>query len=172
MFWPLFLAGSERLRNNRRMTDAPHNQHGNPPERSRPHRNNRAQPFPARPSRASRTRASDHRANEYRVVLCCWVPQSPSGVVGGRRWLAAKDVNEANEEQRLGEGKRVPERVGAFYCCPQLLDGSIRVTSTSRRQSARCRRGSISTAPGSLLIRKPTRITRSVAEPPPASRVR
>jgi hypothetical protein len=27
MFWPLFLAGSERLRNNRRMTDAPHNQH-------------------------------------------------------------------------------------------------------------------------------------------------
>jgi hypothetical protein len=27
MFWPLFLAGSERLRNNRRMTDAAHNQH-------------------------------------------------------------------------------------------------------------------------------------------------
>ena len=27
MFWPLFLAGSDRLRNNRRMTDAAHNQH-------------------------------------------------------------------------------------------------------------------------------------------------
>jgi hypothetical protein len=27
MFWPLFLAGSERLRHNRRMTDAAHNQH-------------------------------------------------------------------------------------------------------------------------------------------------
>jgi hypothetical protein len=27
MFWPLFLASSERLRNNRRMTDAAHNQH-------------------------------------------------------------------------------------------------------------------------------------------------
>src|SRR5215831_14523642 len=27
MFWPLFLAGSERLRDNRRMTDAAHNQH-------------------------------------------------------------------------------------------------------------------------------------------------
>ena len=27
MFWPLFLAGSERLGNNRRMTDAAHNQH-------------------------------------------------------------------------------------------------------------------------------------------------
>jgi hypothetical protein len=26
MFWPLLLAGSERLRNNRRMTDAAHNQ--------------------------------------------------------------------------------------------------------------------------------------------------
>jgi len=27
MFWPLFLAGSGRLRDNRRMTDAAHNQH-------------------------------------------------------------------------------------------------------------------------------------------------
>jgi hypothetical protein len=27
MFWPLFLAGSKRLRNNRRMTDAAYNQH-------------------------------------------------------------------------------------------------------------------------------------------------
>ena len=27
IFWPLFLAGSERLRDNRRMTDAAHNQH-------------------------------------------------------------------------------------------------------------------------------------------------
>src|SRR6516164_3303845 len=45
IFWPLFLAGSERLRDNRRMTDAAHNPHSeNPPERSRPHRNNRLPP--------------------------------------------------------------------------------------------------------------------------------
>jgi hypothetical protein len=61
-------------------------------------------------------------------------PQSPSDVVGGRRWLEAKDVNEANEEQRLGEGKRMPERVGAFYCCPQLVDGSIRVAEHPRHE--------------------------------------
>jgi len=37
-------------------------------------------------------------------------PQSPSSVVGGRRRLAAKDVNERGPVQRLGEGKRVPPR--------------------------------------------------------------
>jgi hypothetical protein len=41
-------------------------------------------------------------------------PQSPSGTVGGRRWLVAKDVNERGPPQRLGEGKRVPQRLGAF----------------------------------------------------------
>jgi hypothetical protein len=31
-------------------------------------------------------------------------PQSPSGIVGGRRWLVAKDVNEGSETQCMGEG--------------------------------------------------------------------
>jgi hypothetical protein len=45
MFWPLFLAGSERLRNNRRMTDAAHNQHS---ETRRPSDRDRIeQPGPA-----------------------------------------------------------------------------------------------------------------------------
>ena len=50
MFWPLFLAGSERLRDNRRMTDAAHNQHSEtrrPIDRDRIV-TTRAQPFPAR----------------------------------------------------------------------------------------------------------------------------
>ena len=55
-------------------------------------------------------------------------PQSPSGIVGGRRRLVAKDVNERGETQRLGEGQRVPERLGASYRCPQLIEGPIRVT--------------------------------------------
>src|SRR5271166_4603661 len=37
-------------------------------------------------------------------------PQGPSGTVGGRRWLVAKDVNERGVTQRNGEGQRVPER--------------------------------------------------------------
>ena len=51
---PLFLASSERLRDNRRMTEAAHNQHSETrrPSDPRPHRNNRAHPFPARPSRS------------------------------------------------------------------------------------------------------------------------
>ena len=41
IFWPLFFAGSEWLRDNRRMTDAAHNQHSETvARRSRPHRNN------------------------------------------------------------------------------------------------------------------------------------
>ena len=45
-------------------------------------------------------------------------PQSPSGIVGNRRWLVAKDVNKRGPTQRCGEGQRVPERLGAFYCYP------------------------------------------------------
>ncbi len=56
-------------------------------------------------------------------------PQSPFGIVGGRRWLVAKDVNEGGgETQRLGEGQRVPERLGASYRCLELIEGPIRVT--------------------------------------------
>jgi hypothetical protein len=55
-------------------------------------------------------------------------PQSPSGIVGDRRWLAAKEVKKRGPTQRLGEGKRVPERLGAFYRCPQLVEGPIRIT--------------------------------------------
>jgi hypothetical protein len=55
-------------------------------------------------------------------------PQCPSGMVGGRRWVMAKDVNLRGAlSQRLGEGQRVPERLGAFYRCRQLIDGPIRV---------------------------------------------
>jgi hypothetical protein len=45
---------TQRLRDNRRMTDAAHNQHleTRRSDRSRPHRNKRTQPFPARPSRS------------------------------------------------------------------------------------------------------------------------
>jgi len=54
ILWPLFLAGSERLRDNRRMTDAAHNQHS---ETRRPSDRDRIittgpSPFPARPSRS------------------------------------------------------------------------------------------------------------------------
>ena len=55
-------------------------------------------------------------------------PQSPSGIVADRRRLVAKDVNEAGETQRLGEGIRVPERLGTSYRCPQLIERPIRVT--------------------------------------------
>jgi hypothetical protein len=49
-------------------------------------------------------------------------PQSPFGIVDGRRRLAAKDVNERNETQRLGEGIRVPERLGTSDRCSQLIE--------------------------------------------------
>ena len=39
--------------------------------------------------------------------------QSPFGTVGGRRWLVAKGVNERGEGQPVGEGQRLPERLGA-----------------------------------------------------------
>ena len=44
ILWPLFLAGSERLRDNRRMTDAAHNQHS---ETRRPSDRDRIKPGPA-----------------------------------------------------------------------------------------------------------------------------
>jgi len=37
-------------------------------------------------------------------------------------------VNLRGVTQRVGEGKRVPERLGAFYRCPQLIEGPIRIT--------------------------------------------
>jgi hypothetical protein len=53
--------------------------------------------------------------------------QCPPGKVGGRRWRVAKDVNECGVTPRLGEGHRVPEGLGAFYRCPQLIEGPVRV---------------------------------------------
>jgi hypothetical protein len=49
-------------------------------------------------------------------------------MVGGRRWLVAKGVNERSVTQHPGEGQRVPERLGASYRCPELIEGPIRVT--------------------------------------------
>src|SRR6202040_676369 len=63
-----------------------------------------------------------------RDALLLAYPQSPSGIVGDRRWLVAKDVNEGGVTQRLGEGQRVPERLGASYRRPQLIEGPIRAT--------------------------------------------
>ena len=65
---------------------------------------------------------------KLRDALLLADPQSPFGIVGGRRRLVAKDVNERGATQRLGEGQRVPERLGASYRCPQLIEGPIRVT--------------------------------------------
>src|SRR6266436_1110483 len=49
-------------------------------------------------------------------------PQSPCGIVRGRRRLAAKDVNVGGPLQHPGEGKWVPQPLGASYRCPELLD--------------------------------------------------
>src|SRR5439155_282568 len=79
-----------------------------------------------------------------RDVLLLADPQSPSGIVGDRRWFAAKDVNERGPTQRLGEGEGVPERLGTSYCCPELLDGPIRVTEhpgNQRRPELACHAG-------------------------------
>ena len=54
-------------------------------------------------------------------------PQRPFGIVGDRRRLVARYVNEGGEKQRLGEGLRVPERLGASYRGTQLLEGTTRV---------------------------------------------
>ena len=76
-------------------------------------------------------RPSPH-AKAKRVVLRDAVlfadAQSPSGMLGDRRWLVAKDMDERGETQRLGEGQRVPECLGISYRCPQLIEGPIRVT--------------------------------------------
>jgi len=63
-----------------------------------------------------------------RHALLLGDPQSPFGIGGGRRRVVAKDVNERGETQRCDEGKRVPERLGGSYPCPQLVEGPIRVT--------------------------------------------
>src|SRR5205823_1989013 len=65
---------------------------------------------------------------KLRDALLLANPQSPSGIVGGRRWLVAKDVNEGGETQRLGKAHRVPERLGADYRCPEFIEGPIRIT--------------------------------------------
>ena len=52
IFWPLFLADSERLRDNRRMTEASHNQHSEtrrPSDRDRIVRTGPIRFQPARP---------------------------------------------------------------------------------------------------------------------------
>ena len=52
IFWPLFLADSERLRDNRRMTEAAHNQHSEtrrPSDRDRIVRTGPIRFQPARP---------------------------------------------------------------------------------------------------------------------------
>src|SRR5262245_18381375 len=67
-----------------------------------------------------------------RDVLLLADPQSPSGMVGGGRWLAAKNVNERGPTQRLGEGQRVPDPLGTSYRCPELLERPIRVTHHPR----------------------------------------
>jgi hypothetical protein len=59
-------------------------------------------------------------------------PQNPSGIVGDRRWLVAKDVKERGVPQRLGEGEGVPERLGTSYRCLQFIEGAIRVPEHPR----------------------------------------
>src|SRR4029077_1833648 len=54
--------------------------------------------------------------------------QSPSGIVGSRRWLVAKDVNERGGTPRCDEGQRVAERLCASYRCAQLIEGPGRMT--------------------------------------------
>src|SRR5258708_19989086 len=76
-------------------------------------------------------RPSPH-AEAKRVVLRDAVlfadAQSPSGMLGDRRWLVAKDVDERGETQRLGEGQRVPDRLAIPYRYPHLLHVPIRQT--------------------------------------------
>ena len=54
-------------------------------------------------------------------------PASKASLVGGSRWLVAKDVNERSPTQRYREGKRVPERLGVSYRCNEFFQGPIRV---------------------------------------------
>ena len=61
-------------------------------------------------------------------------PQSPSGIIGDRRRLVAKDVDEPGETQCLGERVGMPERLGASYRCPEFLEGPIRVAEHPENQ--------------------------------------
>jgi hypothetical protein len=90
---------------------------------------NLGQPFLAFAGDAERPaiRTKGDRVKLRDVVLLA-DPQGPSGIVGDRRWLMAKDVNEGNPTQRMGEGHGVAERLGTSYRCPQLIEGPIRVT--------------------------------------------
>jgi len=72
--------------------------------------------------------AKGKRLPRRRDALLLADPQSPFGTVGGGRWLVAKNVNERGPTQRLGEGQRVSEGLGASYRGPQLIEGPIRVT--------------------------------------------
>jgi hypothetical protein len=54
-------------------------------------------------------RAKGNRVVGREAVLLA-DPQSPFGIIGSRRRLAAKDVNLRGGTQRLGEGERVPQR--------------------------------------------------------------
>src|SRR5256885_2271959 len=76
-------------------------------------------------------------------------PQRPFGIVGDRRWLVAKYVNEGSPTQRLGEGQLVPERLGASYRCPQLIEGPIRVTEHpgDQRREELALQGGVGTRP-------------------------
>ena len=69
-----------------------------------------------------------------RVALLLADPQSPSGMVGGSRRIAAKDVNVGGPLQHPGERQRVPQRLGASCRGPQLREGSIRVAEHPRNQ--------------------------------------
>jgi hypothetical protein len=50
---------------------------------------------------------------KLRDALLLADPQSPCGIVPGRRRLVAKDVNKRGPTRRCGEGQGVPERLGA-----------------------------------------------------------
>jgi hypothetical protein len=78
--------------------------------------NNLSQPLLAFAGDAQRpsVRAKGDRV-KLRDVLLLADLQSPPSIVGGRRRLVAKDVNERGPTQRLCEGHRVPEGLGAFY---------------------------------------------------------
>src|SRR6516225_5002695 len=77
-------------------------------------------------------------------------------MVGGRRWLVAKGVNERAPTQHPGEGQRVPERLSASYRCPQLIERPIRVTEHPGDQHREdvALRGGMETRPiGKLYVR-------------------
>jgi hypothetical protein len=76
-------------------------------------------------------------------------PQNPSGIVGGRRRLVAKDVNVRGVRQCVGEGQRAPECLGASYRCLELIEGPIRVAEHpgNERQVALALHAGVGTRP-------------------------